>query len=188
VIVMPIVESVLSIYIAKSKTIELALFNKLQKNDEVNMDNMEILTKELKSMKRWVAFAACSILPIVFFVIFAFAMAINEIRKEKIQPKRSYPDKAKMLFKTNKLKELTALSDDYIKKYPTYYAPYYYRMLVAVQSKEYEKAIQFLEKVYELNPKAYEQFGSYMKFLKEHKKQLNKSTALNSDSAVAKPE
>jgi len=101
-------------------------------------------------------------------------MAIAHVIEEKYEEKSklSFPGRAKLLFKTNKLAKLALISDKYIEKYPNYYVSYYYKMLIAVQKKEYKKAMLYLEKVYELNPRAYERFGPYMKFLKERKAKI----------------
>ncbi len=146
-----------------------AQFSEIKTKTGEEMQRSESLTKELKSIKRWLALATLSFLPtaILFFVL--CYMAIREVTQEEKKTKISYTPQANRLFKANKIKILNVLSNEYIKKYPNYYAPYYFKMLIAVQKKEYNKAIQYLEKIYELNPKAYEQFGPYMTFLKERK-------------------
>lgn len=151
-------------YIAKN-----AQFSSINNKTGAKMKNSEILTKELKSIKRWLAFAALSFLPtaILFFVL--CCLAIREATREEEKTQESYSLKATRLFKTNKLNKLKTLSDEYIKKYPNYHSPYFYKMLISIQEKNYDQAMQYLEKIYELNPKTYKQFGPYMNFLKERK-------------------
>ena len=115
------------------------------------------MEKELKSIKRWIAFGAIGFFLIgVGFVVVAAsmysAMELAQSYEDKPECMQSYDDKADCAFKKGKLKEVLSLSDERAKTYPNDADIYWNRAKVYIQQGKYDLAEANLNKVIELAP------------------------------------
>jgi len=115
------------------------------------------MEKELKSIKRWIAFGATGFFLIGVGVVIASAslysaMELAQSYENKSECMESYDDKADCAFNKGELEEVLSLSNERIKTHPNDVDVFWNRAKVYIQQKKYVQAEASLNKVIELAP------------------------------------